>query len=181
MVRNETGQRLELRHVRGRKVFAADSVARDQSLFFPLAPAPFSTEPGSFSPSRDEWTNDGWRGWWGDNPPYHAPTFILTQHPRDPIVMDGGTTFYFVADGITSALAQAKAAAGNLDVKIAGGVSTVRQYLQAGEIDTMHLVMSPIILGSGEALLSGINLPQLGYKVAESVSTELATHVFLSR
>lgn len=134
-----------------------------------------------FSPSRHDWTDDGWRGWWGDNPPYHAPTFILTRHARDPIVMDGGTTFNFVTDGIASALTQAKAAAGDLDVKIAGGVSTVRQYLQAGEIDTMHLVVSPIILGSGEALLPGINLPELGYQVTERVSTDLATHVFLSR
>jgi len=134
-----------------------------------------------FSPSRHAWTDDGWRGWWGDNPPYHAPTFILTRHARDPIVMNGGTTFHFVTDGIASALAQAKAAAGDLDVKIAGGVSTVRQYLQAGEIDAMHLVVSPIILGSGEALFAGINLPELGYQVTESVSTDLATHVFLSR
>ena len=133
-----------------------------------------------FGPIRGEWPDDAWKGWWGDNPPYHAPTFILTHHARDPIVMDGGTTFYFVTDGIESALAQAKAAAGDLDVKIGGGVSTVRQYLQAGAIDELHLAVAPILLGRGESLFEGIDLPGLGYKVTHVVPTELATHVVLT-
>ena len=134
-----------------------------------------------FGPVRGEWPDESWKGWWGDNPPYHAPTFILTHHPRDPIVMEGGTTFYFVSDGIEAALEQAKAAAGDRDVKIGGGVSAVRQYLQAGLIDELHFVFSPVMLGRGEAMFSGIDLPALGFKVAETARTELATHVVLSR
>lgn len=134
-----------------------------------------------FGPIRGEWPDDSWKGWWGDNPPYHAPTYILTHHARDPIVMDGGTTFYFVTDGIESALAQARAAAGDLDVKIGGGVSTVRQYLMAGEIDELHLVVSPVFLGRGEALFKGIDLPKLGYRVEEAVASERATHLVLRR
>ncbi|MBJ7485357.1 dihydrofolate reductase family protein [Brevundimonas sp.] len=134
-----------------------------------------------FGPVRGDWPDDVWKGWWGDNPPYHAPTYILTHHPRPPIEMEGGTTFYFVTDGIESALSQARAAAGDLDVKIGGGVSTVRQYLLAGHIDELHLVISPVLLGQGEALFAGLDLPGLGYRVTESVSTELATHVVLTR
>ena len=134
-----------------------------------------------FGPVRGEWPDDSWKGWWGDNPPYHAPTFILTHFPRDPIVMEGGTTFYFVTDGIESALDQAKAAAGDRDVKIGGGVSTVRQYLQAGLIDELHFAISPVLLGRGEAMFAGIDLPALGFSVTESATTELATHVVLGR
>ena len=134
-----------------------------------------------FGPVRGEWPDDSWKGWWGDNPPYHAPTFILTHFPRDPIVMEGGTTFYFVTDGIESALDQAKAAAGDRDVKIGGGVSTVRQYLQAGLIDELHFAISPVLLGRGEAMFAGIDLPALGFRVTDSASTELATHVVLGR
>lgn len=134
-----------------------------------------------FGPIRDEWPDDAWKGWWGDNPPYHAPTYILTHHARAPIVMEGGTTFHFVTDGIEAALAAAKAAAGDLDVKIGGGVSTVRQYLLAGAIDELHLAVSPILLGRGESLFEGIDLPALGYRVAEVVPTALATHVVLTR
>ena len=134
-----------------------------------------------FGPIRGDWPDDVWKGWWGDNPPYHAPTFILTHHPRDPIVMEGGTTFHFVTDGIEAALVQARAAAGGLDVKIGGGVSTVRQYLLAGAIDALHLVVSPLVLGQGEALFAGIDLPGLGYRVAEAVPTERATHLVLTR
>ena len=105
-----------------------------------------------FGPAGDDWGGPDWKGWWGDNPPYHAPTYILTHHARAPIVMDGGTTFHFVTDGIEAALAQAKAAAGDLDVKIGGGVSTVRQYLLAGAIDELHLALSPVVLGRGESL-----------------------------
>ncbi len=122
-----------------------------------------------------------WKGWWGDNPPYHAPTFILTHHARAPIVMEGGTTFHFVTDGIEAALAEAKAAAGDLDVKIGGGVSTIRQYLLAGAIDELHLALSPVVLGRGESLFAGIDLPGLGYRVTEVVPTELATHLVLTR
>ncbi len=134
-----------------------------------------------FGPVRGDWPDDVWKGWWGDNPPYHAPTYILTHHPRPSIEMEGGTVFHFVTDGIESALTQARAAAGDLDVKIGGGVSTVRQYLLAGAIDELHLVVSPVLLGQGEALFAGIDLPGLGYGVTETVSTELATHVVLTR
>lgn len=134
-----------------------------------------------FGPAGDDWGGLDWKGWWGDDPPYHAPTFVLTHHPRDPIVMEGGTTFHFVTDGIESALAQAKAAAGDLDVKIAGGVSTVRQYLLAGAIDELHLAQAPVLLGRGESLFEGVDLPGLGYRVTETVATELVTHLVLSR
>jgi dihydrofolate reductase len=134
-----------------------------------------------FGPIRGEWPDNAWRGWWGDNPPYHAPTFVLTRHARAPIVMDGGTTFHFVTDGIEAALAKAKAAAGELDVKIGGGVSTVRQYLLAGAIDELHLAQSPVVLGQGESLFAGIDLPGLGFRVTETVRTERATHVVLTR
>ena len=110
-----------------------------------------------------------------------APTFILTDHPRDPLVMEGGTTFHFVTDGIEAALDQAKAAAGSKDVKIGGGVSTIRQYLQAGLVDEMHLAIAPVVLGRGEALFAGLDLPALGFKVTGHEATELATHVVLDR
>ena len=134
-----------------------------------------------FGPAGDDWGGPDWKGWWGDNPPYHAPTFVLTHHARAPIVMEGGTTFHFVTDGIEAALAQAKAAAGDLDVKIGGGVSTVRQYLLAGAIDELHLAQSPVVLGQGESLFSGIDLPGLGFRVTEKVPTEQATHIVLAR
>ena len=134
-----------------------------------------------FGPVRGEWPDESWKGWWGNNPPYHAPTFILTHFPRDPIVMEGGTIFYFVTDGIEAALEQAKAAAGDRDVKIGGGVSTVRQYLQAGLIDEMHFAFSPVMLGSGEAMFAGIDLPALGFQITETAPTELATHILLTR
>jgi len=134
-----------------------------------------------FGPIRGEWPDDDWKGWWGPNPPYHAPTFVLTHYPREPIVMEGGTTFYFVTEGIEAALEQAKAAAGSLDVKIGGGVSTVRQYLEIGAIDTLHLAVSPVVLGQGEALFAGLDLPALGYSVTKHEAGELATHVTLTK
>ncbi|MFA6032079.1 MAG: dihydrofolate reductase family protein [Myxococcota bacterium] len=134
-----------------------------------------------FGPAGDDWGGPDWKGWWGEDPVYHAPTFILAHQPREPIVMEGGTTFYFVTDGIESALTQAKAAAGALDVKIGGGVSTVRQYLLAGKIDEMHLAMAPTFLGRGESLFTCVDLPALGYQVTEVVPTELATHIVLTR
>ena len=134
-----------------------------------------------FGPSRGPWTDDGWKGWWGDNPPYHAPTFVLTHHPREPIEMEGGTTFIFVTEGIEAALEQARAAAGDLDVKIAGGVETVRQYLSAGLVDELHLAVSPVVLGAGEAIFAGIDLLALGFRVTEHQPTDHATHVVLTR
>jgi len=134
-----------------------------------------------FGPVRGPWPDESWKGWWGPNPPYHAPTFVLTHYPRDPLVMEGGTTFYFVTDGIDAALRLAKQTAGDKDVKIGGGVSTVRQYLQAGLIDSLHLALVPVALGQGEALLTGIDLRALGFTVIERKSTGHATHVVLER
>jgi len=134
-----------------------------------------------FGPIRGDWPNDEWKGWWGDNPPYHAPTFILTHYPREPIVMEGGTTFHFVTGGIEDALARAKAEAGDKDVKIGGGVSTVRQYLLAGHVDEIHFAISPVFLGQGEAMFEGIDLPGLGFRVSKHVNTELATHIVLTK
>lgn len=134
-----------------------------------------------FGPIRGDWPDDEWKGWWGDNPPYHAPTFVLTHHPRAPIEMKGGTVFHFVTDGIEAALEQARLAAGGENVKIGGGVSTVRQYLKAGLVDEVHLAVSPVLLGSGEALFAGLDLPALGFSVAEHTATGAATHIVLSK
>lgn len=134
-----------------------------------------------FGPERGPWSDSAWKGWWGDDPPYHAPTFILTHHPREPLVMEGGTTFYFVTAGIEEALRLAKEAAGKKDVKIGGGVSTVRQYLQAGLVDSIHFAVSPVVLGKGEALFTGLDLPGLGFSVTEHRATERAAHVLLER
>jgi dihydrofolate reductase len=134
-----------------------------------------------FGPVRGEWPDDQWRGWWGDNPPYHAPTFVLTHHPRPPIEMLGGTTFHFVTDGIEAALQNAREAAGTKDIKIGGGVNTIRQYVQAGHVDEIHLAVAPIMLGQGEALFSGLDLRALGYRTVEHVPTERATHIVLAK
>lgn len=134
-----------------------------------------------FGPVRGDWPDGTWKGWWGDNPPYHAPTFILTHYARDPIVMEGGTTFHFVTEGIEAALDRAKAAAGEHDVKIGGGVSTVRQYLRAGLVDELHFAVTPVVLGRGEPMFEGIDLPSLGFRVTEHIATELATHIVLGR
>ncbi|MBX5033805.1 dihydrofolate reductase family protein [Rhizobium lentis] len=134
-----------------------------------------------FGPIRGEWPDDAWKGWWGPNPPYHAPTYILTHYPREPIVMEGGTTFHFITSGIHEALNQAKAAAGDKDVKIGGGVATVRQYLQADLIDELHFAVSPVVLGTGEAMFTGIDLPALGFRVTEHVASEKATHIVLAK
>jgi dihydrofolate reductase len=134
-----------------------------------------------FGPVRGPWLDKSWNGWWGDNPPYHAPTFVLTHYAREPLVMEGGTTFYFVTDGIEEALRRAKEAAGNMDVKIGGGVSTVRQYLRAGLIDSLHLAVGPVVLGRGEALFAGFDLPALGFSVTEHKITEHAAHVVLEK
>lgn len=134
-----------------------------------------------FGPVRGPWPDESWKGWWGDNPPYHAPTFVLTRYPRNPIEMEGGTTFIFVTEGIEAALDQAKRAARDRDVKIGGGVETIRQYLRAGLIDELHFALSPVVLGQGEAMFTGIDLPALGYHVTEHQATENATHIVLSR
>lgn len=134
-----------------------------------------------FGPIRGPWLNNDWRGWWGENPPYHVPVFVLTHHKREPLVMEGGTTFYFINDGIESALKQAKAAANGKDIRIGGGVQTVREYLQAGLVDEMHLVFSPVFLGAGENLFAGIDLPKLGFAVTEKADSPDATHIVLSK
>jgi dihydrofolate reductase len=134
-----------------------------------------------FGPVRGPWPDESWRGWWGDNPPYHVPVFVLTHHPRPPLVMDGDTVFHFVTEGIEAALEQARAAAGDRDIRIGGGVATIREYLSAGLIDEMHVAVAPVLLGAGEALFAGIDLPQLGYDVADHVASEKAVHVVIAR
>jgi dihydrofolate reductase len=134
-----------------------------------------------FGPVRGPWPDDSWKGWWGDDPPYHAPTFVLTHFEREPLVMEGGTTFHFVTGGIEEALDRARKAAGAKDIKIGGGVSTVRQYLQAGLIDTLHLVSAPVLLGRGEALFEGLDLRALGYSVTGSTASQFATHITLEK
>ncbi len=134
-----------------------------------------------FGPVRGAWPDDSWKGWWGDEPPYHTPVFVLTHHARAPLAMAGGTTFYFITDGIESALKKAREAAQGKDVRIGGGASTIRQYLVAGQIDEMHLAVSPVLLGEGEALFHGINLPKLGFNSVRTVAGENATHIFIKK
>jgi len=134
-----------------------------------------------FGPIRGDWPDDAWKGWWGDTPPYHTPVFVLTHHPRPPITMAGGTTFHFVTDGIHAALERATAAAGGKDVRLGGGAETIRQYLSAGLLDEMHLAIAPVLLGSGEHLLNGVNLVELGYRCTEHVTTPGTTHLVLTR
>jgi dihydrofolate reductase len=134
-----------------------------------------------FGPVRGDWPDDTWKGWWGDNPPYHVPVFVLTHHARPSITMEGGTTFHFVTDGIHSALARARKAAGGKDVRVGGGVATIQQYLREGLIDEMHLAISPVLLGSGESLLGGIDARKLGYECVEHVTTPAAMHVVLRK
>jgi dihydrofolate reductase len=134
-----------------------------------------------FGPIRGPWPDESWKGWWGVNPPYHTPVFVLTHHPRASIAMSGGTTFHFVTDGIQAALQRAKEAAAGLDVRLGGGVATVREYLSAGLIDELHLAISPVVLGVGEHLFTGLDLPRLGYQRTEHVPTQFATHVVLTK
>jgi dihydrofolate reductase len=134
-----------------------------------------------FGPVRGPWPDESWKGWWGPNPPYHVPTFVLTHHPRPPLEMEGGTRFIFVTDGIQSALAQAQKAAGGKDVRIGGGASTIRQFLKAGLVDEMHLALMPVLMGKGENLFSGLDLHELGFKCVERVPAEQATHVVLKK
>jgi dihydrofolate reductase len=134
-----------------------------------------------FGPVRGPWPDDEWKGWWGDEPPYHVPVFVLTHHARAPLAMAGGTTFHFVTDGIEAALERARAAAGGGDVRIGGGVATVRQYLRAGLVDEVHLALTPAMLGGGEALLAGIDLAALGFAVVRHATSENALHVVLAK
>jgi dihydrofolate reductase len=134
-----------------------------------------------FGPIRGPWPDENWKGWWGDEPPYHCPVFVLTHHPRASVTMAGGTTFHFVTDGIHAAMQRAREAAGDKDIRIGGGVDTVRQYLQAGLVDEMHLAISPVLLGSGEHLLTGIDLPSMGFERTAHATTPDALHVVLAR
>ena len=134
-----------------------------------------------FGPVRGPWEGESWKGWWGDNPPYHTPVFVLTHHARPPLTMEGGTTFHFITDGLETALARAKEAANGKDVRIGGGVSVIRQCLKAGYIDEMHLAISPVLMGEGEHLFSGIDLSSLGYDHIGVTPGEDATHVLISK
>ena len=134
-----------------------------------------------FGPVRGPWPDESWKGWWGDEPPYHTPVFVLTHYPRAPLRMAGGTEFHFITSGIDAALEQARAAARGGDVRLGGGVAAIRQYLRAGLIDELHLVVRPVLLGSGEHLLHDIDMRALGYRCSRSVAGERATHVFLRR
>lgn len=134
-----------------------------------------------FGPIRGSWPDESWRGWWGENPPYHVPVFVLTHHPRPPLAMDGGTVFHFITEGIQAALERARAAAGPQDIRLGGGVATLRQCLQARLIEELHLAVSPILLGSGEHLLAGLDLPALGYSCTECIPSAKAVHYVMVR
>jgi dihydrofolate reductase len=134
-----------------------------------------------FGPVRGPWPDEEWKGWWGEEPPYRVPVFVLTHHARPPLEMKGGTVFHFVTDGIEAALERARAAAGERDIRIGGGAATIRQYFAAGLIDELHLAVAPILLGRGEPLFEGLDLPALGYEVTEHVPSEKATHIVLTR
>lgn len=134
-----------------------------------------------FAASRGPWIDDGWKGWWGEEPPYHCPTIILTHHPRDPIGMKSGTTFHFETGGIERALQRARAFAGDRDVRIGGGAQTVRQYLEAGLVDEMHVAVAPTLVGTGSPLWQGLDLPGLGYRISDSVQGERAQHLTIRR
>jgi dihydrofolate reductase len=134
-----------------------------------------------FGPVRGPWPDESWRGWWGENPPYHVPVFVLTHHARPTLPMQGDTTFHFVTGGIHEALTRARAATGGKDVRLGGGVATIREYLEAGLVDELHLAVAPVLLGRGEALFHGLDLPALGYECREQVASPQATHVLLAK
>ena len=134
-----------------------------------------------FGPIRGAWPEETWNGWWGDTPPYHTDVFVLTHYAREPLAMSGGTTFYFVTGGIHEAAERAREAAGGKDVRIGGGISTIRQFLNAGLVDEMHLALAPVLLGDGEALLAGIDVSKLGFTCTEHAASEQAMHVILSK
>lgn len=134
-----------------------------------------------FGPVRGPWPDDTWRGWWGENPPFQVPVFVLTHYPRESIVMQGGTIFHFVADGIHAALERARAAANGKEVRVGGGVAVIQQYLRARLIDELHIAIAPVLLGSGERFFGDVDMIELGYRCTEHMSTEKATHVVLRR
>ena len=134
-----------------------------------------------FGPVRGPWLDEGWKGWWGENPVYHTPVFVLTHHPRASITMQGGTTFHFVTEGIHAALERAFDAANGKDVRLGGGSATMQQYLRAGLVDEMHFVVSPALIGSGERLFQDLDLPALGYRLKEHIPSSGATHVMLGK
>ena len=134
-----------------------------------------------FGPVRGPWPDDSWKGWWGAEPPYHVPVFVLTHHARAPVVMQGGTTFHFVTEGIQAALERATEAAGGRDVRLGGGAATIQQYLRAGLVDEMHVAIAPVLLGAGERLFSDLDIAALGYAVTQHMPTPGATHVVLSK
>ena len=134
-----------------------------------------------FGPVRGPWPDESWRGWWGEEPPYHCPVFVLTHHARSPLEMQGGTTFHFVTEGIEAALDRAREAAAGKDVRIGGGASTIRQYLEAGLIDELRLAIGPVLMGRGEPLYAGLDLPALGYQVTAHEAGEAAMHVVITR
>jgi dihydrofolate reductase len=134
-----------------------------------------------FGPVRGPWPDESWKGWWGENPPYHCQVFVMTHHARAPIAMEGGTTFHFVTEGIHVALQRATAAANGKDIRLGGGAATIREFLRAGLVDSMHLAVAPALLGSGEPLFANLDLPQLGYRCTEHTATEKATHVILTK
>jgi dihydrofolate reductase len=134
-----------------------------------------------FGSIRGDWPDDPWKGWWGDEPPYHTDVFVLTHYARAPISMAGGTTFHFITDGIQAALERAKASAKGRDVRLGGGAATIQQYLRAGLIDELHVAIAPVLLGSGEHLFADIDLLKLGYRCAEHVPSASATHVVLKK
>ena len=134
-----------------------------------------------FGPIRGQWPNNEWKGWWGENPPYHVPVYVLTHHPRESLTMKGGTVFHFITDGIESALDKARKAANGKDIRIGGGVSTIHQFLKAGYIDEMHLAVSPVFLGAGEHFFAGIDLPELGFNETQTTYGNSAAHVILKK
>ena len=134
-----------------------------------------------FGPGRGPWPDESWRGWWGENPVYHVPVFVLTHHARPPLVMEGGTTFHFVTEGPEVALERARKAAAGKDVRVGGGVSTIQQYLRLRLIDELHIAIAPVLLGAGERLFEGVNLPALGYTCTQHQASSRATHIVLAR
>jgi dihydrofolate reductase len=134
-----------------------------------------------FGPVRGPWPDDTWKGWWGDDPPYHTPAFVLTHHPRSSLTMKGGTTFHFVTDGIHAALGRAQEVSQGKDIRLGGGVATIRECLRDGLVDEMHLAYAPVLLGSGECLLAGMDLPALGYQVTSHITTVSVMHVLTAK
>ena len=159
----------------------SDGIDSDYAARFTRGVGAFILGRNMFGPIRGDWPDEAWSGWWGNNPPYHAATFILTHYPRPSIEMEGGTTFHFVSEGIEAALDRAKGAAAGKIVTIGGGVATVRQYLRAGLVDEVHFAIAPVVLGRGEAMFADLDLPALGYRITEHAATAAATHIVLSK